>query len=221
MRVAPLRACLTCRRPVYGRNEVRPSAMLLASTPAAWAAAAAASALRTLCRPGIESVACASPCGVRNRSSLESGLMAWLSVTFAPASMPEAIPRGAPARRRAQPQLAGERLDGMACRYLRSRVHAEVDHAARSRAAAKEFGLRVVRVHAGDSVRRQRVVDRGVLGRDFLDRVHELKMLALRVVDERNAGPRDVGEISDLALVVHAELDRAPAVPLPDRKSTR
>ena len=39
-------------------------------------------------------------------------------------------------------------------------------------------------------------------------------MLALCVVHEGNGGLRDVREIGDLALVVHAQLDRAPAVRL-------
>jgi hypothetical protein len=70
----------------------------------------------------------------------------------------------------------------------------------------------VVCIHHRYPIGGQGLVDRGILGGDFLHRAHELQVLALRVVDQRHRGPRDAGKIRDLALVVHAELDRAPAV---------
>ena len=42
--------------------------------------------------------------------------------------------------------------------------------------------------------------------------MHELEVLALRVVDQRHGGRRDAREVGDLARVVHAELDRAAAM---------
>ena len=50
-------------------------------------------------------------------------------------------------------------------------------------------------------------IARAVLARDRLDARHELQVLALRVVDERDRRRGDLRQAGDLAGVVHAELD--------------
>ena len=59
---------------------------------------------------------------------------------------------------------------------------------------------------------RQRGDDFAVLVRRRLDRPHELLVLALRVVDQRDGGTHEFGEIGDLADVVHAEFEHGGAV---------
>ncbi len=64
--------------------------MVCAAMPAACAQAAAASALRTLCSPGMASVTLASPVGVARAISLSRGFNANRPVT-SPARMPNSI----------------------------------------------------------------------------------------------------------------------------------
>jgi len=64
--------------------------------------------------------------------------------------------------------------------------------------------------HAGGA---QCADHRAVLAGDGLDRVHELLVLALGVVDQRHRGLRHRGQRRDLARVVHAELDDRGAMP--------
>ena len=115
------------------------------------------------------------------------------------------------AGRRAEADLARQPIEPVAAGD-RAAAQAEVELAACARAAAEKVSVRVVRIDHRDAFVAQSVVDRGVLGRDVLDRAHELEVLALRVVDQRHRRARDLGEVRDLAPVVHAELDRAPAV---------
>ena len=119
------------------------------------------------------------------------------------------------ARGRTQANGARQPLELVAPGDRGAMVQAELHRAALAGAAAKESGLAVVGVDDRDAVGGQRLVKRRVLRRDFLDRVHEFEVLALRVVDQGHRRSRNTGEIGDFALVVHAELDRAPAVQMP------
>ena len=81
------------------RGEIAYLSKLAAPMPAAWAHAAAANALRTLCRPGIASVAAASPSGVRSRRSLERSFIVYPPLTAA-LPRPKSTTRRLPARLR-------------------------------------------------------------------------------------------------------------------------
>ncbi len=61
----------------------------------------------------------------------------------------------------------------------------------------------------------KRAQDSRVLLGHFVHGTHELKVLALCVGDDCDRRPGDLRQVADFALVVHAQLDRAPAVHRP------
>ena len=110
-----------------------------------------------------------------------------------------------------QPQLARKAVQQVAAAH-HGALEAEVDERTAAGAAAEMVGLRIVSVDDRDAGGRQRVIDACVLRRHFLDAAHELEMLALRVVDQRDGRRGEHGQLGDFAAVIHAELDRSPAV---------
>ena len=118
------------------------------------------------------------------------------------------------ARRRGDANLGGERVQGVAAGNAR-RPQAEIDQAPLPRLPSEKRRVGVIRVDHGDTVVAQCSVYAGVLHRDLVYRAHEFQVLALRIVDERHGRAGNAGEISDFPLVVHAELDGAPAMRRP------
>ena len=115
------------------------------------------------------------------------------------------------ARRRGDANLAPERVQSVATGDAR-RPQAEIDQAPSPCLPPEKRRMGVIGVDHGDAVLAQCRVDAGVLGCDLVDRAHEFQVLALRIVDERDGGASHAGEMGDFALVVHAELDGAPAM---------
>ena len=89
----------------------------------------------------------------------------------------------------------------------------EAQHRARAGLGAPDGRHRVVGRKDRDAVGRQGLDGGAVLACHGLDAVHELLVLALRVVDERDRGRRDARQQCDLARVVHAEFDDGGATP--------
>jgi hypothetical protein len=115
------------------------------------------------------------------------------------------------ARRRGDANLAGERVQSIATGNAR-RLQAEIDQATLPCPLSEKRRMGVIHVEHGDTVAAQCRVYAGVLHSDLVDRSHEFQVLALRIVDERHGGAGNAGEIGDFSLVVHAELNRAPAM---------
>ena len=92
------------------------------------------------------------------------------------------------ARGRAQRDLARQAAE-RSCRVTAAAARGRSRRARRLPARLrKNAGVRVVGVDHRDAVGRQRVGDRARSRRDLLDRAHELQVLALRVVDQRDVG---------------------------------
>ena len=85
----PLRPGLNCSLPFTARNDARPRATAGRSAPVASAAAAAASAFRTLCTPGICSVAAARAPSAAISISLDAGPSRYVARTSASAPVPK------------------------------------------------------------------------------------------------------------------------------------
>ena len=87
----------------------------------------------------------------------------------------------------------------------------EIDHAhaaALPRRGAPHLDRRVVGVEHRRTALRQRAHERRVLLRDVGDALHELLMLALRIVDESHRRLRHRRELRGFSRMIHAELDR-------------
>ena len=118
------------------------------------------------------------------------------------------------ALRRMQAQLALQAAQRIAAAHRRG-FEPELHHAPGAGALSKERGMLIVGVDDRGAGGGQRVVDARVLRRDLVDTAHELEVLALGVVDQRDGRRGDAREAGDLAAMIHAELDGAPAVRRP------
>ena len=102
---------------------------------------------------------------------------------------------------------------GVAAAHRGRVVERELDGRRRRRdGVAPDADERVVGIEHGHAARGQRARQRRVLGGDVGDRAHELLVLPLRVVDDRDGGLRHGGQRRGLARVIHAQLDHGGTV---------